>query len=168
MGDKIKLLMVDDEKDLTMIMKSNLEFSGKFEVIVSNDPLKAEELVESEKPDLVLLDVVMPQRKGSEIAQALKQNPKTKDIPIVMVSGRGEMVYHKNKDTFKWEPNRRIVAERGDLPEGRSAETLSDAYGVDDYIAKPFSTELLIQVIEDVLERKRRDSQEKDEGAGDF
>ena len=85
-----------------------------------------------------------------------------------MVSGRGEMVYHKKKDTFKWEPNRRVVAERGDLPEGRSAESLSEAYGVDDYIAKPFSTELLIQVIEDVLERKRQNSKSQDEDRADF
>ncbi|MFA5259801.1 MAG: response regulator [Candidatus Omnitrophota bacterium] len=168
MGDKIKLLMVDDEKDLTMIMKSNLEFSGKFEVVASNDPLNVEELIEREKPNVILLDVVMPQRKGSEIAQALKQNLKTKDIPIIMVSGRGEMVYHKKQDNFKWEPNRRIVAERGTLPEGRSAEALSEAYGVDDYIAKPFSTELLIQVIEGVLEKKAQHLKEQGEGSPDF
>lgn len=168
MADKIKLLMVDDEKDLTMIMKSNLEFGGKFDVVASNDPLNVEELVEKENPSVILLDVVMPQRKGNEIARALKQNPKTKEIPIIMVSGRGEMVYHKKQDTFKWEPNRSVVAERGKLPEGRSAETLSEAYGVDDYIAKPFSTELLIQVIEDVLERKAQHLKEQEGGSPDF
>jgi len=168
MADKIKLLMVDDEKDLTMIMKSNLEFSGKFEVVASNDPLNVEALVEAEKPEVILLDVVMPQRKGSDIALALKQNPQTQHIPIIMVSGRGDMVYHKKQDTFKWEPNRRVVAERGSLPEGRSAETLSEAYGVDDYIAKPFATELLIQVIEEVLEKKRKNSEPQEEGSPDF
>ena len=168
MADKIKLLMVDDEKDLTMIMKSNLELSGKFEVVASNDPLNIEALVEAEKPEVILLDVVMPQRKGSEIAQALKQNPQTKNIPIIMVSGRGEMVYHKKQDAFKWEPNRRIVTERGTMPEGRSAEALSEAYGVDDYVAKPFATELLIQVIEEVLEKKRKISEEREEGAPYF
>ncbi len=169
MGDKIKIVMLDDEKDLTMITKSNLEFSGKFDVVTLNDPLKIEETVIQEKPDVILLDVVMPQRKGNEIALALKSNPQTKDVPIVMVSGRGEMVYHKKKDAFKWEPNRKVVAERGDLPEGRSAESLSEAYGVDDYVAKPFSTQVLMDVIENVLAERNsgKEGNEDDGGASD-
>ena len=81
MGDKIKLLMVDDEKDLTMIMKSNLEFSGKFEVVASNDPLKVEELVINEKPDVILLDVVMPQRKGQRCRAGLKTESEHERYP---------------------------------------------------------------------------------------
>jgi DNA-binding response OmpR family regulator len=165
MEDKIKILIVDDEKDLTAIVKSNLEFKGGFEVVTSNDPRAAEQLVLQEKPDVILLDVVMPGRKGNEVVSALKKMPEAKNIPIIMVSGRGEMVFNKKKDAFIWMPNTQVVKDRGDLPSAKSAEALTEAYGVDDYVSKPFSTDVLIEVIRDVLQRRKRTQKTEDDDA---
>ena len=156
MSDKTKIAVIDDEIDLCMMIKNNLEDTGNFEVVATSDPNVAENFVAHESPDLILLDIVMGGRKGTLIIEKLKKDDATKKIPIIVVSGKGEMVFNKRKSEFHWEPNSKIVQERGEMPEGKSAESLSEAYGVDDYISKPFDTELLIQVINEVLEKYRK------------
>ena len=155
MGNKTKILVIDDEIDFCMLMKANLEETGEFEVVFSDKPKEAEDLTEQEKPDVILLDNVMPQRKGSEIVEGIRKRPAIKDIPIIMVSGRGEMVYDKNKDQFRWRPDNPVVRDRGDIVEGKNYKNLSEIYGVDDYISKPFTTDILVQVIDEVLGKKR-------------
>ena len=163
MADKTKIVMIDDEEDLCLMVKANLEDMGEFEVATTTKPLEAENFVNQEKPDLILLDVVMPERQGSEVVEALKKNPETQGIPIIMVSGKGEMVYNRKKDDFKWMPNSKVVQCRGDIPDVKGAEALSGAYGVDDYVSKPFTTDLLVEVINEVLSRykKEEDSDEQ-------
>ena len=74
------------------------------------------------------------------------------------------MVFNKRKDEFKWTPNADIVKNRGDIPDAKGAEALAEAYGVEDYVAKPFTTDLLIQVITDVLKRvKKRKTVEEEQ-----
>ena len=164
MGEKIKIMMVDDEPDLCLIVKMNLEQAGDFMVVTQNDPTKALEMVKQEKPDVVLLDVVMPGMKGSDLAKVLKADPATKTIPIIIVSGKGEMIYNKKKDEFKWQPNNPVIAQtHPDLPAVKGAEALAEAYGVDDYVSKPFTTEVLVEVINDVLQRRRKAQKPKDE-----
>ena len=153
MSEKKKILMIDDEKDLCELVKLNLQDTGQFEVTTLSNPLDAEKVIAQVMPDLILMDVVMPGRKGNEIVQALKKNDATKKIPIVMVSGKGEMVFNKGKNEFKWLPNNPLAKQRGELPEAKGAEALAQAYGVVDYVAKPFTTELLMEVINDVLKR---------------
>src|SRR3989344_683866 len=102
MAEKIKIVMIDDEMDLCMLVKANLESNGNYEVAVTSNPQDAENFVRAQKPDIILLDNVMPVRKGSEIAASLKKSPDTKNIPIVVVSGKGEMVYNKKKNQFQW------------------------------------------------------------------
>jgi len=158
MEGKIKILMIDDEEDLCVVVKANLEDTGEFEVVTLSKPQEAENVIRQENPDVILLDVVMPERKGTEIVAALKKDAELKTIPVIMVSGKGEMVYNKRKDEFKWMPNNPNVAKRGDLPDAKGAEALSQAYGADDYVSKPFTTELLVDIIKDVVSKKRKRS----------
>ena len=161
---KCKILMIDDEPDLCLLVKGNLEETGEFEVTTSTDPLQTEALCQSQAPDLILIDNVMPQRKGSDIVKALKKENSTKNIPVIMISGKGEMVFIKKKG-FQWQPNNPATRDRGEIVEGKDAEMLAQAYGVDDYISKPFTTELLIQVVKDVLEKARKKRERAEEGA---
>ena len=156
MNNKKKIVVIDDEKDLCELIKDNLENEeqGKFQVITVNDETKAEETCLGEKPDLILLDVVMPKIKGSEIAKSLKENPQTKNIPIIIMSGLGEMVYFKRKDKWQWLPNRPVVKNRGKIIEEKIPSRAATAYGVEGYIEKPFSIEVLIDIITDILQNK--------------
>lgn len=156
MSDKVKIVMIDDEKDLCMMTKENLEAKAGFDVVTTSDAQNAINLIVEEKPDVVLLDIVMPAVKGPEIIVGMKKNAETKKIPIIVVSGKGEMVFNKRKNEFKWVPNSDVVKQRGEVPEAKGAEALAEAYGVDDYVAKPFTTDLLIQVINEVIERNRK------------
>jgi len=152
--EKKRILVIDDEEDLCFLIKENLEQTGKFDVITLSNALEAERTVEIEMPDLVLLDVVMPGKKGSDIATALKNNPVTQRIPIIIMSGLGEMVYYKNLKRWKWLPNRPIVFKRGEVIHESLPEHAAEAYGVDDYIAKPFSTGQLLGLISGVLKSR--------------
>ncbi len=164
MGDKIKVVMIDDEIDLCELVKANLEETGQFEVVVTNKAPAAEEVVLQEKPDIVLLDNVMPERKGQDIAKALKQKEETAKIPIIVVSGKGEMVYNKKRDQFQWLPANPMAKQRGEIIDERNPEKAAQAYGVEDYISKPFTTDLLITVIRDVLKKAKKRKDADDEG----
>ena len=168
MSDKVKVLMIDDEKDLCIMTKENLEAKADFDVVTTSDAQNAMNLIAEEKPDVILLDIVMPAVKGPEIIAGLKKNAETKKIPIIVVSGKGEMVFNKRKDEFKWVPNSDIVKNRGDVPEAKGAEALAEAYGVDDYVAKPFTTDLLIEVINEVIKRSKKANTDADEEEPEF
>ncbi|HOW36404.1 MAG TPA: response regulator [Candidatus Omnitrophota bacterium] len=161
MADKIKILMIDDEPDLCTLVKANLEETGEFEVVTTTQPQEAESLCLRENPNLILLDNIMPSRKGADIAKALKGNADTKNIPIIMVSGKGEMVYSRKKGQFQWLPNNPLAVGRGQISDAKDAEGLAKSYGVDDYVSKPFKTELLIEVIKDVLARRKPKDEEE-------
>jgi len=164
MPETIKVVMVDDESDLCFVVKSNLEEKGGYEVVTTSDPNEAEDVIRREQPNIVLLDVVMPQRGGQDIVTSLKKQDDLKKIPIVMVSGKGEMVFDKKKGEFKWMPNNPAAKDRGELPDAKGAEALAEAYGVDDYISKPFTTDLLVQVIGEVLAKYSAKDKDDDDG----
>lgn len=164
MPEKKKIVMIDDEEDLCFVVKANLEDSGEFEVVTTSDPKQAEEVIRRENPDVVLLDVVMPERPGQDVAAALQKDDALKKIPIIMVSGKGEMIFDKKKNEFKWMPNNPIAKNRPDLPDVKGAEALANAYGVSDYVSKPFNTDLLIQVINDLLEKMSKAKKKDDDG----
>jgi len=152
----LKVFMIDDEVDLCTVVKENLEATGQFTVVGHNKPETAEEAVKRESPDVILLDIVMPGRSGIDVMNGLKRDPLTKKIPVIVVSGKGEMVFNKRKNEFQWIPHSKIVQSRGDLPSVKGADALAGAYGAAEYVSKPFSTELLIQVIQDVMARYRK------------
>jgi CheY-like chemotaxis protein len=162
MDDKKRILVIDDEEDLCLLVKDNLEHTGQYIVRTLSNPHDAEKVCQEFMPHVILLDVVMPERKGGDVAEALRADRRTDKIPIVIMSGLGEMVYLKKRDEWKWLPNRPIVHQRGEVIKEHNPERAAYAYGVDDYIAKPFVTSALIQVVEDAIVRKKEEEKEKD------
>ena len=94
---KRKILMVDDEEGFSTLVKMNLEQTGNYEVRVESNALQAVEDAEFFQPDLILLDVIMPQKSGREIAGELAENDRTREIPIVFLTAtisRDEVIDH--------------------------------------------------------------------------
>ncbi|MEM0011514.1 MAG: response regulator [Candidatus Bathyarchaeia archaeon] len=84
-----KILVVDDERPIVRLVQVNLEHAG-YEVVTAYDGREALEKVEQEKPDLIILDVMMPQMDGFEVIQRLQANPKTRDIPVIMLTAKAQ------------------------------------------------------------------------------
>lgn len=112
------ILVVDDDPEIVAMLSTRLTKRG-YKVSTANDGHRAIELAKREKPDLVLLDVMMPGKSGWEVARALKQDPVTASIKIVMVTAIGEQVN----------------------------EITSPLYGADAHIDKPFEFDRLEKVI---------------------
>lgn len=83
--DKPKILIVDDEPDVVDFIERTLRTEG-FDVVSAFDGIGAIDLADTEKPDLVLLDIMMPMMSGYEVCEQIKSNPRTKDIPVICVS----------------------------------------------------------------------------------
>ncbi|HEX2029409.1 MAG TPA: response regulator [Nitriliruptorales bacterium] len=139
MADRRKVLVVDDEADVRLLCRVNLEFEG-YEVLEARDGVEAMQVLEDEPPDVVLLDVMMPRMDGWQVLAAIKRDPATADIPVVML-------------TAKVQDHDQIHAWGG---------------GVADYITKPFSPLAISHVLDQVLhsdpdeeERRRRSILEK-------
>lgn len=86
MAEKKKILLIDDDQTICEFTEAVLERTGKFEVISTSIALKGVQLAEEQKPDLILLDVNMPDIDGGEVAQRLGRNPLTRDIPVVFLT----------------------------------------------------------------------------------
>lgn len=80
--DKKKILIVDDEKDTLQLLEKQLTTAG-YTVVAANSGTQALLLTRLERPDLIVLDVLMPDMEGGEVAFRLKQDATTKDIPVV-------------------------------------------------------------------------------------
>jgi DNA-binding response OmpR family regulator len=120
------ILVVDDDPEIVTMLSTRLANRG-YKVATANDGHRALELAKRELPDLVLLDVMMPGKSGWEVARALKQDPVTQGIKIVMVTAIGESVN----------------------------EITSPLYGADAYIDKPFEFERLEKVISQLVSSLR-------------
>lgn len=81
-----RILLIDDEKDFCFFTKSNLEATGNFTVTICFDSNEAVDLAKRLKPDLILLDVLMPGVSGPDIAALLKDDAETKNIPIIFLT----------------------------------------------------------------------------------
>ena len=120
-----KILVVDDEKDFTKMIKTSLETRGKYKVRTQNIPSWALDTIRIFKPDLILLDIMMPGGiSGDEIARRIKDDEAIKDIPVVFLTA---MMTEKE------------VAER------------DGSIGGYPFIAKPVKIEELIAYIEKTL-----------------
>jgi len=85
-----KILIIDDEEDFCFFVKQNLEAISNYKIIVANKGKKGIQIARKEKPDLILLDIMMPGIDGFEVLKRLKENEKTQRIPVIMFTARDE------------------------------------------------------------------------------
>ena len=89
--DKIKVLIADDEKEVLEVMSKKIRQEG-YEVITASDGLQAWDLIVSESPDVILLDLNMPKMDGFSVLKKLRQHPPSKKWqPVIIVSGLNEL-----------------------------------------------------------------------------
>src|SRR5262245_20916057 len=81
-----RILLVDDEKSLTSLLRLNLEETGQYEVRVENWPEDALQAAREFKPDLILLDIIMPRMPGGNVAALIDADPQLKGTPIVFLT----------------------------------------------------------------------------------
>jgi len=127
---KLKILVVDDEKDIVDILKYNLERENEFEVIPAYNGKDALELA-ANIPDLIILDIMMPELNGYEVCKKLKSNPETSGIPVIFLTAK----------------------------ENEIDEIIGLEIGADDYISKPISPRKVIARIKSVIRRTSIDSE---------
>ena len=88
-----KVLVVDDSKTALLMEREILEKRTSYRCVTASDGHEAVEKAKQEQPDLILMDVVMPRMNGFEACKAMREQPATRDIPIVLVTTRGEESY---------------------------------------------------------------------------
>lgn len=81
-----KILLVDDEPAFTRVMRNYLQDTGQYSVRMENDPTKVLQVAREFRPDLILLDVIMPDMDGGDIAAQLRNDPDLNDVPIVFLT----------------------------------------------------------------------------------
>lgn len=84
---KTKILVIDDDAGICELVKLTLEKTRKYDVVVSTSGSEGLKLAELHQPNLVLLDIMMPEMSGAEVAEKLVKNEKTCDIPIAFITG---------------------------------------------------------------------------------
>lgn len=89
MGKK-RILIIDDEADFCKLVKMNLELTGDFEVEMATNGKQGLAYARKLKPDLILLDIMMPQTDGFKVLEELKADMDTVEIPVVMLTARGD------------------------------------------------------------------------------
>ncbi|MCH6162627.1 response regulator [Streptomyces marispadix] len=89
-GTSGRVLVVDDDKVIRQLIKVNLELEG-FEVVTAADGVECLDVVHGVRPDLVTLDVAMPRLNGLRTAERLRSDPRTRHIPVAIVSGRSQL-----------------------------------------------------------------------------
>jgi len=118
-----KILAVDDERHIVRLVEVNLQRAG-YEVVTAYDGREALEKVQSENPDLVVLDVMMPYMDGFEVLKSLKADPATAEIPVIMLTAKAQ-----DADVFKgWQS------------------------GVDCYLTKPFNPMELLTFVKRIFD----------------
>ncbi len=130
---KQRILVVDDEPDVLELVEYNLSGAG-FSVITASDGAEALAKIRTHQPDLVILDVMMPEMDGTELCKLLRRDPATADIPIILLTARA----------------------------GEIDRVLGFELGADDYVTKPFSPRELVLRVKSLL-RRGQISEEKSE-----
>lgn len=118
-----KVMIVDDEPHIVKMIAMRLKSNG-YEVVTASDGAQCLELVEKEKPDAVLLDLIMPGLTGFEVCSRLKENERTRDIPVIMLTA---------------------LAQKSDIARGIEA-------GARFFVTKPYNPEDLLYKLKKVLE----------------
>ena len=116
MSEKKKILVVDDEETITRAVQLYLEATERFEVRTVNDPRRAVDTAVTFRPDLVILDIVMPQLGGDEVAAKLRDHPVTGDTPVVFLTALvNEVELRQQGDTIGGHPFMAKPVEPADL-----------------------------------------------------
>jgi CheY-like chemotaxis protein len=138
-----KILIVDDEADQRTFLSTVLEENG-YASISAKDGVEGLELLRQEKPDLVLLDLMMPKKSGISMFQELRSDSNLSDIPVIVVTGVSEVTGVDFKNFMFKQPLR---------DEKKFVETTGlTKYTIPDgYIEKPIDPDELIKIIKDVL-----------------
>ena len=131
---KPKILVVDDEADALELISYNLKSAG-FEVVTADDGEKALKKARAEQPNLILLDLMLPEVDGLEVCKVLRREPATAATPIIMLTARASEVD-------------RVVGLE---------------LGADDYVTKPFSPRELVLRIKNLLKRGTRPESPQDQ-----
>jgi two-component system, OmpR family, phosphate regulon response regulator PhoB len=121
-----RVLVVEDEADLRDLLEYNLRQAG-YEVLLASDGTSGLALAKEQQPDIVLLDIMLPDASGLDLCRTLKSSALTRDIQVVMVTAKGEEID-------------RVVGFE---------------LGADDYVVKPFSTRELLLRIQAILRRRQ-------------
>lgn len=124
MTQKKRIILVEDEEDIAALIKLQAEISG-YKLHVEVDGINGFRAIEREKPDLVILDIMLPGENGLDVCRKIKSSPDLKNVPIIILSAKGEEL---------------------DV-------VLGLELGADDYISKPFSPKVLFSRIKAVLRR---------------
>lgn len=131
-GKPKKILVVDDERHIVRLVQVNLERAG-YQVVAAFDGKEALKKVSSEKPDLVVLDVMMPYMDGFQVLKQMKADAASKDIPVIMLTAKAQ-----DADVFRgW------------------------ASGVDMYLTKPFNPLELMTFVKRIFEAAGEEGGEK-------
>lgn len=128
-----KILIVEDDRHISKLVKYNLEKAG-YDCIVAYDGEEAMDVLAQKRSDLIILDIMLPEMDGFEVCRKIKQNDKLKNIPIIMLTAKGEEVD-------------RVVGLE---------------LGADDYMVKPFSPRELILRIRAILRRGKPEETAKE------
>jgi len=126
------ILVVDDEADLVDLIRFNLE-RRSYQVVTASDGITALEIAARRLPDLIILDLLLPQMNGREVAAALKRDTALRSIPIIMLTA---------------------LTQEADIITGLQL-------GADDYVTKPFSIEVLLARVSAVLRRGESPTDDK-------
>jgi two-component system, OmpR family, phosphate regulon response regulator PhoB len=119
-----RILIIEDERDIADLIGFNLQRAG-YEAIKAHDGIEGTELAMRERPDLILLDLMLPGRDGYSVFRELRRDPRTVNTPVIMLTAR---------------------AQTEDRIQGLEA-------GADDYLTKPFSPKELMLRVQAILKR---------------
>ncbi len=122
-----KVLVIDDDPVIVQLLRVNFEIEG-FEVVSAGDGREGVERARSDRPDLVLSDIMMPRYDGLQLLRQLKGDPATRSLPVILLSAK---------------------AQNAEVQQGLDL-------GADDYVTKPFDPLELIDRVNAVLARARR------------
>lgn len=140
MTQKKRIILIEDEEDIASLIKLQAEISG-YKLHVEVDGINGFRAVEREKPDLVILDIMLPGENGLDVCRKIKGAPELKNIPIIILSAKGDEL---------------------DV-------VLGLELGADDYVSKPFSPKVLFSRIKAILRRgKEPEKNVKTYKFGDF
>jgi len=140
MSQKKRILLIEDEEDIASLIKLQAEVSG-YKLHVEVDGINGFRAIERERPDLVILDIMLPGQNGFDVCRKIKANPELKNIPVIILSAKTEEI---------------------DM-------ILGLELGADDYVTKPFSPKVLFSRIKAVMRRGRETEKiHKNLNFGDF